>query len=197
MQKNAVDFCIKHQKFPVYSRRLTAKNRALYKQIMEQDRLSEKMEILKLQLQKPDSVHHTEKDNKSAELSPENETQKLFSALNDLLIKEKWYTNPNLNRKELASMLGTNSTYLANAVREYADLTIQDYINRFRLSSARRMLVSENTYTIDHIAEICGFSSSRTFYRLFRGKYNINPSEFRRFAKEGQDDGIYISGESK
>ena len=51
---------------------------------------------------------------------PENDLSRelrLFINLNELLEKEKLYTDPTLNRDDLAQRLGTNRTYLMEAVR--------------------------------------------------------------------------------
>ena len=77
---------------------------------------------------------------------PENDLSRelrLFINLNELLEKEKLYTDPTLNRDDLAQRLGTNRTYLMEAVRTYSgNMTVREYIYDFRLKHAAELLSS-------------------------------------------------------
>ncbi|MEG1910024.1 MAG: helix-turn-helix domain-containing protein [Bacteroidales bacterium] len=44
------------------------------------------------------------------------------------------------------------------------------------------MLEANNSATIETIALDCGFNSSRNFHRLFREKFGMTPTEFRKLA---------------
>ena len=54
------------------------------------------------------------------------------------------------------------------------------YINNYRLEYAYRLLRDlDNKQTIDGIAKASGFSTVRTFQRLFKERYGMTPAEFR------------------
>ena len=42
-------------------------------------------------------------------------------------------------------------------------------------------------YTIEAISEESGFKSSRSYYRLFRDKYGMTPSEYKKVMKSDED----------
>ena len=84
----------------IYSQRLKAKNQVLYRRIQEQIRQENKA---------VETIKQIPENDLSREL-------RLFINLNELLEKEKLYTDPTLNRDDLAQRLGTNRTYLR---REY------------------------------------------------------------------------------
>ena len=54
-----------------------------------------------------------------------------------------------------------------------------DYLNDYRLSMASRMLVSSDDKIID-IAAHCGYDNLSYFNRIFKKKYGITPSAYRR-----------------
>ena len=54
-----------------------------------------------------------------------------------------------------------------------------DYLNDYRLSMASRMLVSSDDNIID-IAAHCGYDNLSYFNRIFKKKYGITPSAYRR-----------------
>jgi len=122
--------------------------------------------------------------NEAALTLPGNEQQrKLVSKLNNYLLSNNNFTNPDIERDSLISELATNKTYLYDAIKIVTGKTLQEYINSFRLEEARRLLDSRSEYTILSIASACGFNSYRTFQRLFRKKYRLSPGEYSKLAR--------------
>jgi AraC-like DNA-binding protein len=92
------------------------------------------------------------------------------------------FTDPDTNQDTLARMIGTNRTYIYDAIRECADQTPADFINSYRLRHATHLLSTTND-SVGLIAEHCGLSR-RTFYRLFSETYAMSPSDYRQVAKK-------------
>lgn len=97
-----------------------------------------------------------------------------------LFEKEKLYTDPLMNRKKLANLLRTNEKYLADAIRLCEGLTVNDFINIFRIKHARRLLEENQQLTALSIAIESGISTRITLFRLFRRYYNMSPSAFKK-----------------
>ncbi|MDD4747474.1 MAG: helix-turn-helix domain-containing protein [Salinivirgaceae bacterium] len=152
-----------------YARRLRHKNRILYEKIQNAQQAEIKIE-------------------KTLEQAPENTLSKeqlLFRSLNKLLTQKQLFINPKLGRKELADAIGTNVTYLADAIKECAHgMTVSEYLNRVRLIYAGNVLVENPDLPVDAVGDDCGFTSRSTFYRLFRDYYGMSPAEFRSISKE-------------
>ena len=155
----------------IYSLRLRAKNRVLYRRIQEQT-------------QRENMAVETIKQIPEGDLSRE---LRLFINLNELLEKEKLFTDPALNRDELAQRLGTNRTYLIEAVRAYGgNMTVREFLNDFRLKHAVELLAQTNIFSIDQICYDSGFASRSVFYRLFRQSYGMSPTEYRKLSGEAK-----------
>jgi AraC-like DNA-binding protein len=153
----------------VYTVRLKRKNRILYEKIRR---------IQQVESQAEQAFKSIPEDTLSKE-------QMLFRALNNLLTEKQHFTNPKLGRKELADSLGTNTTYLAEAIKACANgMTVTEYLNRIRLVQAGNMLIELPQLPVDAVGEDCGFTSRSTYYRLFRDYYGMSPTEFRNIAKE-------------
>ena len=115
-----------------------------------------------------------------SDLSPE---YLLFKRLNETLVKEEVFRNPDLNRETLATLLGTNRTYLCNAVTSVSGgQDIREYINSFRLRYAAEYLRQNPDTPVSTVGELSGFKSSTTFHRLFKDYFGIPPSEYRENA---------------
>ena len=134
-------------------------------------------------------IEQREQENQQAieqlEAAPEAELttgQQLYRQLCELMKQPDIFTDPDTNPDTLARMLGTNRTYIYDAIRECADMTPADFINSYRLRHATHLLSTTND-SIGLIAELCGLSR-RTFYRLFSETYAMSPSDYRHVAKQ-------------
>lgn len=105
---------------------------------------------------------------------------KLAGKAQRIIESEKLYTNPLMNRKKLAFILCTNEKYLADAIRQCEGVTINDFINRYRIEHARQLLREDKQITNLSVAIESGINTRITLFRLFRKYYNMSPSEFRK-----------------
>ena len=134
-------------------------------------------------------IQQREQENQQAieqlEATPEAELttgQQLYRQLCELMKQPDIFTDPDTNPDTLARMIGTNRTYIYDAIRECADKTPADFINSYRLRHAAHLLSTTND-SVGLIAELCGLSR-RTFYRLFSETYAMSPSDYRHVAKK-------------
>ena len=104
--------------------------------------------------------------------------QQLYRRLCELMKNPDVFTDPDTNQDTLANLVGTNRTYIYDALRECADQTPTDFINGYRLRHAAHLLATTND-SVGLIAELCGLSR-RTFYRLFSDTYSMSPADYRK-----------------
>lgn len=88
------------------------------------------------------------------------------------------YADP-LTREELARFVGMSDDYLTYCFRQELGMTPIDYLNRYRVLQAQRLL-RETNQSITTIALEVGFSSSSYFSRMFRRLTGRSPDEYRR-----------------
>lgn len=153
----------------IYTRRLNCKNRILYNSILQYQKMQDEMES-------------------SARDIPEEQLDRegrIYRQLCELMQTEEVYKDAALNRHVLAERLGTNSAYLADAVRKYADgATVNEFINSYRLRRAASLLTSNFELNINEVEYQSGFNSRATFNRCFRACYGMSPSEYKAISKE-------------
>ena len=149
-----------------YNKVLTEKNRRLLAEI-EQREQEQQQAIEELEAAP------------EAELTTE---QQLYRRLCELMKQPDVFTEPETNQDTLARLLGTNRTYVYEALRECADQTPADFINGYRLRHATHLLATTND-SVALIAELCGLSRP-TFYRLFSETYGMSPSDYRKVASK-------------
>ncbi len=156
-----------------YSRLIQKKNRGLYLQIKEQDRLAEEMRQLIVETGRAPSP--------PPEIASANRKQKiLVNQLQEYLLKNNRFAQTDFDRDDLVAALGTNKTYLFEAVKLVTGKSLQEYVNHLRLEEARHLIDLHPELTIEAIALDSGFNTTRTFYRLFRELYKISPADYRK-----------------
>ena len=158
----------------VYTRRLRKKNRSLYDVIQNDLRINKarkrQIEILK-------------QENPKYEELPRD--VQIYNRLCRLMQEKQLFCDPNCSNVVLANELGTNRTYLAEAVKIHENgATVLEYINGLRLEYAAQLLSSPSSLRISDVEIMVGFNSRSTFYRLFKEKYGLSATEFRSIAEE-------------
>ncbi|MGC3977525.1 MAG: helix-turn-helix domain-containing protein [Paludibacteraceae bacterium] len=149
-----------------YSRRLSRKNKSLFEQVQQLT-------------QKEKAVEQCLLTRPEESLSKE---MRLFQRLSKDIKAEKLFTDPDLNRKKLADHIGSNESYLADAIKQATGETFSVYISNLRLQYAIELLDNNPDITLEAIAVDSGHGSYSPFYRAFTKKYGITPSEYRRLS---------------
>jgi len=153
-----------------YSKELEAKNREL----------SEEVKLCE---------HRQQRTEQQLLARPQEElsaAQKLYLRICELMEKEKPFTNANLKREHLAAMLGTNHSYLGYAIRECANgQTISTFIDAYRTEYAAQLLATTDQ-PIGLVVEMAGFNNRVHFNKLFRLRYQLTPSEYRKITNSNR-----------
>ena len=165
-------------------RKIMEKNRALYRQIKEQDRLAEELKQTFHYDASDKSIPHPA-GTKMPDVVPlqngDARQRQLVAQLNEYLFCNQNFARQDIDTAKLAASLATNRTSLFVAVKSITGKTLQEYINIMKMNNARQLLET-SPESLDIIIEMCGFASKSTFYRLFREHYNMPPVEYRKIA---------------
>lgn len=78
---------------------------------------------------------------------------------------------------ELANLVGLSSRYFSELFKVSTGYSPCDYLLKFRLAQASRLLVTTKLPIVD-VARHSGFSSSSNFCRAFRKYYSISPKKY-------------------
>ncbi len=106
----------------------------------------------------------------------------LFIRIDDAVRDNELFRSHSVSRRDVAVIVGSNETYVSNSVKEVTGLTFSEYVNMIRLDYACNLMKSDKSLTIDTVSEESGFSSSRTFYRLFKERFGLTPSQYNKAA---------------
>jgi AraC-like DNA-binding protein len=102
--------------------------------------------------------------------------------LENLMLEEQLYLDPEISITKLARQLNTNDKYLSQLFNQQLNSTFNDYINSMRIIEACRMMTStgKQVKSIDQIAEDAGFRSRSAFYSAFKKYTGVTPAFFMK-----------------
>ncbi|MFC4601423.1 response regulator [Cohnella hongkongensis] len=90
-----------------------------------------------------------------------------------------------LTLQMVAGELHVSPIYLGRLFKAETGEFFSDYLNRLRLEEAKRQLV-QTSLKASEIASLCGFSDSNYFFRKFKQKVGLSPTEYRAAAGAGE-----------
>lgn len=102
--------------------------------------------------------------------------------IEDLMQREKVYTDPALSVERMAKMMNVSPRTLSSVINGHYHCNFGEFINRFRLNEAKRLLLEKQQSTILDIMYASGFNSKATFNGVFKRVEGQTPTEFRRRA---------------
>lgn len=109
----------------------------------------------------------------------------LQARLESLMAEEKVYHDMDLNLNSLAQHMRLKVYKLSEFLNNHLGVSFYQYVNQWRLTEAAELLIANPRQDVISICFFVGFNSKSSFNTLFRTRYKLTPSEYRRkFAKE-------------
>lgn len=103
----------------------------------------------------------------------------LVARIEEIVREREIYKQHGLTITDLAALVGTNRTYVSNAINQHLGMSFSDYINRLRIEESKRIIrAAEGRIMMSAVAEESGFVSEATFYRHFRSLEGKTPLEW-------------------
>lgn len=87
------------------------------------------------------------------------------------------YAKP-LSMKYIADKLYLNHIYLGQIFKKETGISLNDYINKVRISKAKKLLKTANSMVYE-VAEQVGFSDSQYFSTVFKKIVGVSPKEYK------------------
>jgi AraC-like DNA-binding protein len=117
---------------------------------------------------------------RSIELSSEAAKQ-LDDQLQDLVKIHKPHLDEDISLPKLASLLGVTSHQLSELLNIHKSTNFYDFLNHLRYQESLQLLsANKDELTIADIAYRSGFNNRNSFYKVFKEKSGVTPSEYKK-----------------
>lgn len=98
--------------------------------------------------------------------------------LEEWMNTEKPYLNPEFRLLDLRQVLPLNRTYLSQLINAEYGCNFYQYVTRYRIEEAKRLMRENPNMRLQDIAEQSGFSSPAVFSRIFSRETGLTPSDW-------------------
>lgn len=107
-------------------------------------------------------------------------TKALIQGWEQLMTKQKRYTDLQITLGQVAKELNTNTSYLSALINNNYGKNFNKLINEYRLKEALRLFHADDMqkYTIEHVANQSGFRSMSSFYSVFKRGTGVTPKQY-------------------
>lgn len=133
----------------------------------------------------PEGVLEREAQNSSTKAKSEPQKSSLtteeLQAMTEQLKKiiDEKINDPNLSPDQLSASMGISRTKLYRDLKRIDGQSLSDYVRNVRLEKAAYLLVNTRM-NIQEIMNEVGFVNSSHFTRIFKLKYEVTPSEYKK-----------------
>ena len=121
------------------------------------------------------------------EKQTDNKHVELFRQIKEEIDDKKMFLDANLSRESLAKHLGTNRTYISEAVAQMTGMNFPQYINLLRINEAERRLHDPqvDVSNFANFGRTLGFASLNAFRTAFKQQTGMTLSAYREIARRG------------
>ena len=105
--------------------------------------------------------------------------EKVMEKLENLMIREKIFSDEDLTLAKLARELEITPHQLSQLINEKLGKNFRQFINEYRVEEAKELLISDEKRTTLSIAFSVGFNSKSAFHRAFQSYTGLTPQKYR------------------
>lgn len=117
----------------------------------------------------------------NADATPEDRKDyTLFAEMQSKIIRGALFKSPDFNRDCIAEATGLSRAKVSQLIGQFASLSPNEYINKLRVEYSVKMIKEHPEWTIDAIAESCGYVRRATYYSHFKKIFGISPAQYRK-----------------
>ena len=105
-----------------------------------------------------------------------------FKSLNEIMLNQKPYLNPDLKIHDLAKLIDAPIHLLSEHINKQLHLNFFEFINQYRVNEFKSRVHSSEyeKYTLIAIALDVGFNSKASFNRIFKQQTEMTPSQYKK-----------------
>lgn len=117
---------------------------------------------------------------RNVELSPEAAIE-LQSKLDSLVKEYQPHMDDDISLPKLASLLGVTRNQLSELFNLHMSISFYDFLNELRYQESLKLLNQiTHQYSIADIAYQAGFNNRNTFYKVFKEKSGVTPTQYKK-----------------
>lgn len=111
----------------------------------------------------------------------EEQSSLIATKIEKAMREDELYLDASLSLQKLAKHIFTSPNYISQTLNETLGVNFFDYVNKYRVGAAKRMLEQSNDTVLD-IAMRVGFNAKSSFYSAFKKETGQTPNQYRKMS---------------
>lgn len=129
----------------------------------------------------------TESRKEQYEFITDNGNEELLERICQLMDERQLFRNSELKVADVAEVLGTNSRYVTDCIKDKRGMTFTQFVNEYRVSYVQQLLRLHPDMKVFEAYTQAGFTSERSFFRIFKDVTGMTTTEWLgRFGQTGE-----------
>jgi len=91
------------------------------------------------------------------------------------------FKSPNLTLWEVSKKLGVDNQTLSSTIESFYQCNYNQFVNRYRVNYVKSLILSNNPYALEQLAELAGFNSVKSLKRTFQSIEGVSFGKFVQF----------------
>ena len=120
----------------------------------------------------------TESRKEQYEFITDNGNEELLERICQLMDKRQLFRNSELKVADVAEVLCTNSRYVTDCIKDRRGMTFTQFVNEYRVSYVQQILRQRPNLKVFEAYTEAGFTSERSFFRIFKDVTGMTTSEW-------------------
>lgn len=126
------------------------------------------------------SLFFEEREKYASKKISTKKAKKITEQLHVIMQTGALYKNPNIKLGHLAEKLEVSPHYLSQMLNDNLGKSFSQYINTWRIETAKELIKSNNQFTLEAIGFEAGFSSKSSFYSTFKKITGTTPAAYKK-----------------
>lgn len=138
---------------------------------------------------RPETLNNNKSSNSILSL---DQKQKLLSEIENIMSDTSIFCHCDFNIEKLASLVGSNSRYVSEAINDGYGKNFRTFLNEYRIREAMKRLSDSEKYgnfTIKAVSESVGYKSQTNFIAVFTKVAGMKPSIYQKISRERHQNG--------
>ena len=107
------------------------------------------------------------------------QNKSLRDRLEQLMVEQQLYLQPQLKLADVVTALGSNRNYVYQTINVEMGKSFSEYVNSLRIEHAKKLIRSHPDLSFVEVGSQSGFASQISFYRNFRLFVGVTPQEYK------------------
>lgn len=113
----------------------------------------------------------------------QTQSERIREKIKAVMSEQSLYLKPGLTLQQVSQQLVISPNYISQTLNETMDTNFFDYINSWRVASAKPKIIEDKMTVLDIAYEV-GFNARSSFYKAFKKETGMTPSEFRKSSRK-------------